>query len=265
MEDALKIHAEVSNSERGVPYDEFKELIQTETQSEHEGEYFGEVGVYNQTCVVNVDHLVDTILFYYTPYPSSLEPEVNLQKYVDYTTEKRYAAGIYKQARYISKSSNTYVYRFDYKPKKSLTVELPEWIRVPHGFELPFFWGMPYWPSLPPQIVWNGADRRVADVVMTLWTNFAKYGNPIQTGISYKWDAFEESAPSVMIIDRNFNMSDPSTFDRKAFAFWVDYYPKVIDATHCCNVTQNGLRIYSNPTLTGVLATVVVLRYLLPS
>jgi carboxylesterase type B len=260
MEDALKIHGTVPNSENGVSYDVFKELIQAETQSEHEGEYLGESGDPNQTCPVNVEHLLQTILFYYTPYPSSLEPEVNLQKYVDYTTEKRYGADIYRQARFVSKSSKTYVYRFDYKPKKNLIVDLPEWIQVPHGFELPFFWGMPYWPSLP-QITWNAADRKVADIVMSLWTNFVKYGNPVQTGV--KWDAFEETAPSVMIIDRNFNMSDSSTFDHEAFAFWIDYFPTVVDATQCCNATQNGFRIYSNPNLVGVFTALAGIRYIL--
>jgi carboxylesterase type B len=266
MEDALKILANFPNSERGISYDDFKELIQTETQSEHEheDEDVEEIGDYNQTCTVNIDHLLDTILFYYTPYSSTLEPQVNLQKYVDYTTEKRYGAGIYKQARYVGKSRKTYVYRFDYKPKKGLVVDLPEWIHVPHGFELPFFWGMPYWPSLS-QIIWNGADRKVADIVMTLWVNFAKYGDPIQTGISYKWDEFNETAPSIMIIDRNFDMSDPSTFDHKAYAFWVDYYPKVVDATHCCNMTQNGIRMYCNPTLTAILATVAGMQRFLTS
>jgi hypothetical protein len=113
MEDALKIHGTVPNSENGVSYDVFKELIGAETQNEHEGEYLGETGDPNQTCPINVEHLLQTILFYYTPYPSSLEPEVNLQKYVDYTTEKRYGADIYRQARFVSKSSKTYVYRFD--------------------------------------------------------------------------------------------------------------------------------------------------------
>jgi carboxylesterase type B len=260
MEDALKILANIPDPKKGISYDVFKELIGTEIQSEHEGEYFQESGDPNRTCAVNVNHLLNTVLFYYTPCPSSCEPEMNLQKYVDYTTERRYGAGIYKQARIVSKSSNTYVYRFDYKPKKGFNTDLPEWISVPHGFELFFFLGIPYWPSLPP-FTWNGADRRVADVVMTLWTNFVKYGSPLQTGINFKWDAFKENASSIMIIDRNFNMSDPSTFDHKAFSFWNDYYPKVVDATQCCNATQNGLRIYSNPTLTVLLAALARLQY----
>jgi carboxylesterase type B len=259
MEDALKIHRKIPNSERGISYDVFKEFIQSETQSEHEGEHFGESDD-NNTCTPNVEHLLDTILFYYTPYPSSLEPEVNLQKYVDYTTEKRCGADVYKQAKLVSKSRKTYVYRFDYKPKKSLIADLPEWIRVAHGFELPFFWGMPYWPSLS-QITWNAADRKVADIIMSLWTNFVKNGNPVQTGV--KWDAFEETAPNVMIIDRNFNMSDPSTFDHKAFAFWIDYFPKVISATQCCNATQSGFRIYSNPNMVGVFTALASMRYIL--
>lgn len=260
MEDALKIHANIPDSKKGISYNVFKELIEAETMREHDGEDIGESADSNNTCFPNTNHLVDTVLFYYTPYSSSVEPEMNLKKYVEYTTEKNYGAGIYKQARFVSKSSNTYVYRFDYKPKKGLITDLPEWVSVPHGFELLFFLGMPYWPNLPP-FTWNGADRKMADVVMTLWTNFVKYGNPVQTGVNVKWDPFKDKVSNIMIIDRNFNMSDPSTFDYKAFTFWVDYYPKVIEATRCCNVTQNGLRMYSNPTLTGVLTAIAVMQY----
>ena len=264
MEDALKIHTNIPDSKKGISYEVFKELIETETLNEHAGEDIVEGAYSNHTCAVNVNHLVDTVLFYYTPYSSSFEPEVNLRKYVAYTTDKKYGAAIYKQARFVSKSSNTYVYRFDYEPKKGLITDLPEWVSVPHGFELIFFLGIPYWPYLPP-FTWNGADRKVADVVMTLWTNFVKNGNPVQTGVNFKWDPFKDNVSNIMIIDRNFNMSDPSTFDHKAFTFWVDYYPKVIEATQCCNVTQNGLRMYSNPTLTGVLAALAVLKYYLIS
>lgn len=260
MEDALRVSANNPNFKKGISYDQFKELIATETQNEHEGEDPVESAYSNHTCMVNVNHLVDTVLFYYTPYSTSIDPEVNLMKYVEYTTDKKYGAGIYKQARFVSKSSNTYVYRFDYKPKKGVITDLPNWVSVPHGSELLFFWGMPYWPSLP-QFTWNGADRKVADVVMTLWTNFVKYGNPVQTGINFKWDLFKDNVSNIMIIDRNFSMSDPSTFDHKAFTFWADYYPNVIEATRCCNMTQNGLRMYSNPTLTGVLAALAVMQY----
>jgi hypothetical protein len=261
MEDALEIHAKIPDPKTGISYEVFKDLIETEPQREHEDEYFGESVDPNRTCSDNTHHLVNTILFYYVPYPSSLEPEMHLKKYVDYTTDRRYGAGIYKQARFLGKPSSTYVYRFDYKPKKGFITDLPEWVSVPHGFELQFFLGIPFWPSVPP-FTWNGADRKVTDVVLTLWTNFVKYGNPVQTGINVKWDPFKEDASSIMIIDRNLNMSDPSTFDHRAFAFWNNYYPEVVEATtKCCNITQNGLRIYSNPTLTGILAGLAVMQY----
>lgn len=265
MEDAFMIDDAVRDSEKGISADMFRILIETETEDEYYTEVIQDLGLLNGTCGVNVPHLVDTILFYYSPYPPSVDTEVIRQKYVDYTTEKRYGSGIYKQATFISKSAaRTYVYRFDYKPKKSHFTGLPDWVSVPHGFELPFFWGMPYWPSLS-HLIWNGADRKVADIVMNLWTNFAKTGNPIQSGINYKWDVFKEDSPGVMIIDRNFNMSDPSTFDHKAFAFWNDYFPKVKEAMKCCNITQNAFRVHSSPALTGILATIAGLQFLLSS
>lgn len=72
-------------------------------------------------------------------------------------------------------------------------------------------------------------DKKIADIVMSLWASFAKTRNPTQQiqGGAVKWEPFTDQSPGVMVLDRNFSMTDSSTFDYKSFAFWNTYYPKV--------------------------------------
>lgn len=122
------------------------------------------------------------------------------------------------------------MYRFDYRLKTvGVGDAVPDWVNVPHQYELPFVWGMPYWTSLPTQVVWNSQDKKIADIVMSLWASFAKTRNPTQQiqGGAVKWEPFTEANPGLMVLDRNFSMTDASTFDYKSFAFWNSYYPKV--------------------------------------
>ncbi|XP_052859917.1 cholinesterase-like [Anopheles cruzii] len=115
------------------------------------------------------------------------------------------------------------------------------WVGVPHNFELIFLWGLPYWLALAEQMQWDSADKRVADIVMTLWANFAKFTNPTQVGVYIRWEKFTVTEPGVLIIDRSFNMSDHTTMSFGAVKFWNQYYPSVINfAAQCCNATYNG-------------------------
>jgi carboxylesterase type B len=168
---------------------------------------------------------------------------------------------------YNSKHSATYLYRFDYKMKTNLVDGLPEWADVPHLFDLPFVFGMPYWPPAATQqqkIVWNSADKKITDVVMALWANFIKTANPVQSGVVVKWEAFVEDSPSILLVDTKFNASDASNFDYRSFSFWNDYYPKVIDsASMCCNTTGGAAAFapdWTVATTTALFAAAVTLQ-----
>ncbi|KAG8237687.1 hypothetical protein J437_LFUL017709 [Ladona fulva] len=230
MEDAFLFTEKIENPEMGVSRDEFESLLLDQITME--------LPDTNDTCPINYQHLLDAVLFYYSPQPQASDPNFLRQKLMDFATEKKYGAGAYLLATYTSTDNPTFLYRFDYKLKTTL-VEIPDWIEVPNFFDLPLVWGMPYWPALPLQVIWNSADRRMTDMVMTMWGNFIKSTNPAQNGIHLKWEPFTKDSPGVLIIDRNFNMSDMTNFDYKAFSFWNDYYPKVKEGAYfCCNTTK---------------------------
>lgn len=83
--------------------------------------------------------------------------------------------------------------------------------------------------TLSSQLIWNSADKKVADTVMSLWENFTRYSDPTPNGRGFRWEPYSAENPGAMILDKNLNMTDPSSFDYKALIFWNDYFPKVLD------------------------------------
>lgn len=190
-------------------------------------------------CDGNTQMALEAVHFLYKPFPPITDPMLLKRRLVDFSTERYFVAPIMTFANLVSKYVEVYVYRFDMKPRTSGAVKgIPSWMGVPHKFDLIYIWGLPYWVRLPDNQVWESTDKRIADIIMTMWANFAKYANPTETGIYIKWDNFTQENPGVLIIDRNFNMSDLHTLNYRGVQFWTDYYPKVLHfAATCCNGT----------------------------
>lgn len=189
----------------------------------------------NDSCILTNQHVVDTVWFYYTPQPPSNDPSILRQRFIDFRTEMRYAASTLRQAEYFSRFRPPYVYRFDYKAKK---LGLADWTKVTDQFELPYIWGMPFWSNLTT-IPWSSNDKKFSENVMSLWANFARTGNASFANI--RWDKYTIDNPWILKMDKNFNISDTSTLDYKAFTFWNQYFPQVLEALQdCCNSTSSA-------------------------
>lgn len=241
MEEALDLLEEFGSPEPGSSWSDLTSLVAPTVEEDIPDP------MDNESCIhaIGESHLVDTVSFYYTPKPFT-NVTINRDKYVDFRTEKYYGSVAYSMASVFSQLQlGVYMYRFDYKIKTDNFIRFPmgnpqlaAWVTAPHQFELPFVWGMPYWMHMKRNITWNSADKKMSDLMLSLWGNFIKYGNPTQTGINLKWDLFKTDIPGIMILDRNSNMSDASTLDYKAFTFWNEYYPKVLAVLESsCNST----------------------------
>lgn len=206
-----------------------------------------ELGMNNETTCgdsgsgLNNQPLIDAMTFAYMPYFTSDQKQIR-KKFIDFNTEKLYIAPSFSIAKALSKNSDVFMYRFDTKPKTQTIIDmLPDWSGVPHRFDQIFVWGMPYWVSLSNQTQWSTEDKRLSDIIMTMWANFAKYSNPTERGVYIRWNKFTEESPGVLIIDRSFSMSDPMTLNYQGVQFWNDYANKVIDfSMQCCNATSLG-------------------------
>ncbi|XP_063220535.1 carboxylesterase 5A-like [Bacillus rossius redtenbacheri] len=235
MEDAL-----LKDNYDGFTYENFQSFVAEIISTD-----YSQADI-NGSCTVDDNYIIDSVMFFYELEPSIEENsnEVSLrQTFVDFTTEKLYGAGAYQQAASFSHVRPTFIYRFDYKPKRNFLEGVPEWVSVPHQFELPFVWGVPHWPTSAQsaQTGWHSTDKKITDIIMSFWSNFVKFSNPVQNSMNIKWEPFDEKNPSIMIIDKNFDVRDSSNFNFRKFYFWNYYYPKVLDISRsCCTLNDTS-------------------------
>lgn len=146
-----------------------------------------------------------------------------------------------------------YIYYFNTRPKTDF-YKLPDWIGVPRYFDQIFVWGVPYKDNnnnninnnnnninlnnnkfMKQKLInrWNSTDKKITDIVMTLWANFAKASNPTAFNIYLKWNPYSmQNNQTYLIINEDFPMELISTNSR--MKFWNNYYPKLLDFTMLC-------------------------------
>jgi len=252
MEEAYDLIAE-DMAENGISHELYDSMLNEVVSSD-----FSRFENNETMCAGNNQIVMEAVNFLYQPYPPT-EDKLMLRKfYLDFLNDKKYMSPtIMMAAQMAQQQADTFVYRFDIKPKTML--DIPEGIGVPHGFEQIFIWGLPYWGA-QNDIQWDNADKRVSDIIMTMWANFAKFTNPTQVGVYIKWDTFTQENPSILIIDRTFNMSDMLSLNYRAIKFWNDYYPNVLSfAAACCNMTESGSHRITSWTQSSYVFTLCLL------
>lgn len=250
-----------TNSEDGLTLEDTDRVLTNDVYDNIVGdEILGDLSMVesNETaCEGNTQMVIEAVHFLYKPKPAINDPNYLKRKLADFSTDRYYSAPIIYFASQLSKHSETYVYRFDLKPRTPEAVKnIPTYLGVPHSFDNIFVWGLPYFLPLSDNQVWDSADKRISDIIMTMWANFAKFGNPTEFGIYIHWENFTQETQGILIIDRNFNMSDSHSFNYHGAQFWNDYYPKVLSfAASCCNGTYGG---GESPTVSGSNLKVVI-------
>ncbi|XP_037944187.1 acetylcholinesterase-like [Teleopsis dalmanni] len=114
-----------------------------------------------------------------------------LNSFVNFYTDKMYAAPTCQLADILTESESIYTYFFNIKPKTKF-YELPTWVSVPKFYDQIFIWGVPYMNNYELVKEWNYTDKKISDIVMTLWANFAKTSNPTISNVYVKWTALPE-------------------------------------------------------------------------
>ncbi|XP_066155408.1 acetylcholinesterase [Euwallacea fornicatus] len=236
-----------TNMEQGL---EFRDLINTTSFTQNAmQQLLGDlvsvdlpnINSSESTCY-NYEHVVDTVMFFYAPSTTSFDEDTFRTIAANFLVEKTYASSTILLASYMSEEQKTFVYRFDVKPSSKIANKyLPAWVKVPHLFDLTYVWGLPYWK--PDQQEWDPWDKRIADTVMSFWTNFAKSSDPtLNTVYHTKWEPYTKDKPGLLIVDNNIVMSNPQSVNYKAFEFWNDYYPKVLSiAMECCGQSDSNV------------------------
>ncbi|XP_076441145.1 neuroligin-4, X-linked-like [Babylonia areolata] len=130
---------------------------------------------------LSADDIVATLLDAYVTSPNVTDPLTIRQAAIQLRTDYGFVAPTIQELTLTTavNPNPQFLYQFSYR---SANRQSPQWQGAEHADELHYVFGSP----LSDDIMWNGfvttwtdEDKRVSDDVMTLWTNFAKYGASI--------------------------------------------------------------------------------------
>ncbi|XP_034654110.1 carboxylesterase 5A [Drosophila subobscura] len=210
--------------------------------------------VKNYEWCSNYDLIAESIHFIYDNDTDKDMRKAN-KHIISAHTEKFYITPMQMFAEMIGKDQPVYSYVFKRRPE-SLLQELPRWISVPKYFDQVFVWGNPYMTNT---VNWKSADKKIAEIIMTLWANFAKTSNPTKSNVYIKWNAMKPSNDSVLLIDENFNTDN--LHNNQRIHFWKSLYPKILYySADCCNSTNSGVSLMITKTLTIISTLSVIVK-----
>ena len=138
---------------------------------------------------------------------------------MDFIGDYLYFAPGHEVADIHSKAAPLYMYEFAHRRTKGNKNK--EWMGVVHGANVPYEFGMPFYPSLSSDF--DAGDRNLSLLLMEY---FAKSGDPTPQPVSgVTWERYDSSYRAYLRNHAHPKMA--AAFAPRRMAFWNDYYPKL--------------------------------------
>lgn len=208
-------HNVLHNSSSVVNFAVFKKAIQTFVKKE-------------APFVEKLGLIADAIEFQYTPWAQA--PRVNpltlYNRLVDMKTDFYITAPTVASLSMHSQFCPTYMYEFSHKS------DLSKYIGVRHGDNTAYDFGLPLLNSSSQPF--SAADQNVSRFLMTVYTNFAKYGIPTpQAENGIIWNEFNATHQSYLRIQTRPEVA--LDFEPQRMAFWNTYFHELIAFSENCS------------------------------
>lgn len=185
------------------------------------------------------ESLIDAVVFMNTPWPYVEDLNKLRRGFSDVVTHSCVAEPAQTSLTFHSKHSPAFFYEFAYRSKLDPS---PEWLGVRHKDDTPYQFGFPLM-NLTVLQNWDEADRNVSDMVITLFTNFAKYDNPTPDPVGgTSWERFNQSHMVYLRIQEKPSMA--INYQPTKMAFWREYYKTLLTQKECSvlSVQSRGTR-----------------------
>ncbi|XP_067007348.2 bile salt-activated lipase isoform X2 [Anabrus simplex] len=153
----------------------------------------------------------------------------NLQDFIDMTTDTEFLIPLRKslnlQANYSKQPQYLYLMTFNGNISLKRAVGVPDLKGVCHAEELGYLW---YIKLLPyQQYPQSSPEMETVNRMVTMWTNFAKTGEPTPEEtelLPINWEPYTPSNPAYLIIDKELRMD--RNIMKNRMDFWDDIYKK---------------------------------------
>ena len=179
--------------------------------------------------------ILDTIELLYMPWEDKLNHIKVKWGISDEVGDFTMTAPIHKDLVLHSRNAPVYMYEFDHRSRLNPS---PLWKGTAHKDDTPYQFGFPL-RNLTVLQHYDDVDRNVSDMVVTLFTNFAKYGNPTPQPVrGVLWEGFNKSHKAYLVIHSKPEMA--VNFRPTKMAFWNEFYGKMLNEEPYTCSSQSG-------------------------
>ncbi|XP_077980068.1 fatty acyl-CoA hydrolase precursor, medium chain-like [Glandiceps talaboti] len=259
--------AGITDPNAGMTREEFRQKITYKVLSRK----------FDSCSQVKYEDIINAMEFFHTPWNDPEHPILLRDSYIKLESDELFASGIHYFLMHMLGDSETpkYMYEFDFESKSA---PYADYVAVPHVEDLFFVFGRPYKFDDPPELhlpLPPGRDRptgrnfteedaTISDVMMSLWGNFAKYGDPtpeghLLPGVDGRWTNYSASDKGVFHINTESKMRHD--FDFHIVNYWYDYDPKVEQSASnlCCDCVEQVDPTHEEPN--DIVDSAVTHRY----
>ncbi|CAH1776529.1 unnamed protein product [Owenia fusiformis] len=208
--------------------------------------------------------IFQAVRFEFSNWPHPNNRNGNRDKIVQIATDASFGLGQIMHLRSHGQVNNESVYQYNFRfISSSIRLGFLSWLGCIHICELPYVWGHPLLKEEPVPVLnhslvntfinWTAEDRGYADMVITMFTNFAKYSNPSPSPVSgpthdVTWEAYRLDKRNYMWFDRDYGNKE--NYRSHEYAFYLDYLPYLINRT-----VTNDTSTTVGPSTTRATAT----------
>lgn len=183
---------------------------------------------YNKNTAVLI---VDAVEFQYTPWSKTPDSPTLRRKIVNMQSDYFVAAPTVEVLGIHSTHAPAYMFEFSHR---SAVSAMDDWMGVAHGENTPYVFGAPFLNIT--SLNFTDEDRNVSSLLMSLYANFAKYGNPTPHRVQgVTWDKFNTTDKLYLRINNRSEME--ANYEPNRMAFWNTYYPRLLNFTK--HIEQN--------------------------
>ncbi|KAL3848147.1 hypothetical protein ACJMK2_019024 [Sinanodonta woodiana] len=184
----------------------------------------------------NVTVFAEAIIHEYTDWSDPYDPKKIRSSVFDLLTDYAFLVPAVKTLNShiaFNTESNTFLYQFSEKP--FYYQEYPWLAGAAHAVELPYVFGFPQGMKIPIGNV-PDKDMRLSKLIMRLWTNFAKSGNPnlpiaLNNLSPISWPKYGENQT---YLDLSTNMTSPvkRNIAPSRISFWLEVLPEILKGVY---------------------------------